>query len=221
MKLGFWQIQIAEKDRYKTTFVVPFGHYEWNVIPFGLKNAPSEFQNMMNEIFNPFSYFIIVYIDNVLVCSTFVEEHWKHLNRFIQTIKDNGLSLSSFKINLLQTKIRFLGHHIYLGTITLIQMSIQFADKILDEIKDKKQLQHFLRSLNYVSKFIKDLSQLCVSLRQRLKKNLVPWNEEHTRIVKIVKSRVTTFSCLALSNHEAFNIVEIDASNIGYDGIFK
>ena len=83
MKLGFWQIQIAEKDRYKTTFVVPFGHYEWNVIPFGLKNAPSEFQNMMNESFNPFSYFIIVYIDNVLVCSTFVEEHWKHLNRFI------------------------------------------------------------------------------------------------------------------------------------------
>ena len=83
MKLGFWQIQIAEKDRYKTTFVVPFGHYEWNVIPFGLKNATSEFQNMMNEIFNPFSYFIIVYIDNVLVCSTFVEEHWKHLNRFI------------------------------------------------------------------------------------------------------------------------------------------
>ena len=62
---------------------------------------------------------------------------------------------------------------------------------------------------------------MCVSLRQRLKKNLVPWNEEHTRIVKIVKSRVTTFSCLALSNHEAFNIVEIDASNIGYDGILK
>ena len=62
---------------------------------------------------------------------------------------------------------------------------------------------------------------MCVSLRQRLKKNLAPWNEEHTRIVKIVKSRVKTFSCLALSNHEAFNIVEIDASNIGYDGILK
>ena len=73
MKSGFWQIQIAEKDRYKTAFVVPFGHYEWNVMPFGLKNAPSEFQNIMNEIFNQFSDFIIVYIDDVLIYSDSVE----------------------------------------------------------------------------------------------------------------------------------------------------
>ena len=54
MKSGFWQIQIKPEDRYKTAFTVPFGHYEWNVMPFGLKNAPSEFQNMMNEIFNEY-----------------------------------------------------------------------------------------------------------------------------------------------------------------------
>ena len=50
MKSGFWQIQIQEEDKYKTAFTVPFGHYEWNVIPFGLKNAPSEFKNIMNDI---------------------------------------------------------------------------------------------------------------------------------------------------------------------------
>ncbi|KAL5810565.1 hypothetical protein ACOSQ4_027133 [Xanthoceras sorbifolium] len=43
MKSGYWQIQIAEADKYKTTFTVPFRHYEWNVMPFGLKNAPLEF----------------------------------------------------------------------------------------------------------------------------------------------------------------------------------
>ena len=45
MKCGFWQIQIKKKDRYKTTSNVPFGYYEWNVMSFGLKNPPSEFQN--------------------------------------------------------------------------------------------------------------------------------------------------------------------------------
>ena len=43
MKSGFWQIQIAKKDRCKTTFVVPFGHYEWNITPFRLQNVSSKF----------------------------------------------------------------------------------------------------------------------------------------------------------------------------------
>ena len=107
MKLGFWQIQIAEKDKYKITFVVHSKHYEWNVMPFGIKNAPLEFHNIMNEIFNPFSNFIIVYIDDVLVYSTSIEEHQKHLNRFIQNFKENGLTLSSSKIGFFQTKIIF------------------------------------------------------------------------------------------------------------------
>ena len=77
MKNGFWQIQIDEKDRYKTTFTIPFGHYEWNVMSFGLKNAPSEFQNIMNDIFTPFTEFSIVYIDDVLIFSKSIDDHWK------------------------------------------------------------------------------------------------------------------------------------------------
>ena len=60
MESGFWQIQIKPEDRYKTAFTVPFGHYEWNVMPFNLKNAHSEFQNMMNDIFNDYTKFSIV-----------------------------------------------------------------------------------------------------------------------------------------------------------------
>ena len=67
MKSGFWQIQIKEEERYKTSFTVPFGQYEWNVMFFGSKNAPSEFQRIMNDIFYPYSQFTIVYIDDVLV----------------------------------------------------------------------------------------------------------------------------------------------------------
>jgi hypothetical protein len=95
LSLLFSQIQICNQDRYKTAFTTPFGHYEWNVMPFGLKNTPCEFQNIMNDIFNPFSHFTIVYIDDVLIFSKSIEEHWKHLNAFLETIKHNGLVVST------------------------------------------------------------------------------------------------------------------------------
>jgi len=51
-------------------------------MPFGLKNAPSEFQKIMNDIFNNYSDFIIVYIDDILVFSKTIEMHFKHLDIF-------------------------------------------------------------------------------------------------------------------------------------------
>jgi len=75
MKSGFWQIQIDPKDRYKTAFIVPFGQYKWNVMPFGLKNAQSEFQRIMNDIFYAHSKFCIVYIDDVLIFSYSIDQY--------------------------------------------------------------------------------------------------------------------------------------------------
>ncbi|PKI79478.1 hypothetical protein CRG98_000109 [Punica granatum] len=97
MKSGFWQIQIIEKDKYKTAFTVPFGQYEWNVMPFGLKNAPSEFQKIMNDIFGAYSDFIIVYIDDVLIFSQNIDSHFKHVKHFMRITLINGLTVSPTK----------------------------------------------------------------------------------------------------------------------------
>ena len=74
-------------------------------MPFGLKNTPSEFQNITNDIFTPFTNFSIVYIDDVFIFSKSIEDHWKHLDIFVKIIKHNGLVVSATKINLFQDKI--------------------------------------------------------------------------------------------------------------------
>ena len=140
MKSGFWQIQISEDDKYKTAFTTLFRHYEWNAMPLGLKNALNEFQNIMNDIFNSFGHFTIVYIDDVLVYSNSIDEHWKHLYSFLDTIKRNGLVFFAKKIKLFQTKVRFLGYDIAKGQIHPIDRAIQFVDKFPDVITDKTQL---------------------------------------------------------------------------------
>ena len=137
----------------------------------------------MNDIFNSFSHFTIVYIDDVLVYSSSIAEHWKHLYSFLDTIKRNGLVVFAKKIKLFQTKFRFLGYDISEGQIHPIDRVIQFADKFLDVITDKTQLQRFLGSLNYVADFYKDMRKQCKPLFDGLKSNPPPWFDpltEHT-----------------------------------------
>jgi len=74
LKSGFYQIGILPKDRFKTAFVVPHGQYQWKVLPFGINNAPSEFQKRMEDIFHDFSW-ALVFIDDILICSKTLQEH--------------------------------------------------------------------------------------------------------------------------------------------------
>lgn len=66
----------------------------------------------MDDIFNPFSKFIIIYIDGVLVFFTSIDQHFKHLKVFFNIIKDNGFVLSKTKYSLFQINIRFVGRNI-------------------------------------------------------------------------------------------------------------
>lgn len=90
-------------------------------MPFGLKNAPSEFQKIINDIFKPYMEFIIVYIDDILVFSKTFDLHVKHLDLFKKIVIQNGLVISKPKMSLFQTEVRFLGHNICQGKIVPIQ----------------------------------------------------------------------------------------------------
>ena len=175
----------------------------------------------MNEIFNSYTSFCIVYIDDVLIFSQSIDQHWKHLNTFLHVVRQNGLAIFAKKIKLFQASIQFLGFKIYQGTLTPINRVISFVEKFSDELRDKKQLQRFLGCLNYVSDFYKNLAVDRKLLTDRLKKNLVDWSEQHTQAVRKIKEKVKFLPCLNIIDIDAFKIVETDASNIGYRGILK
>ena len=175
----------------------------------------------MNDIFCDYSKFCIVYIDDILIFSHSIDEHFKNLKTFYYVAIKNGLVVSKTKMSLFQTKIRFLGHYISQGMITPIERSLEFASKFPDKIIDKTQLQRFLGSLNYVLDFCPNINRIAKPLHNRLKKNPVPWTKEHTEIVQRIKKQVLEIPCLHIADPDLEKIVETDASDIGYGGILK
>jgi len=117
-----------------------------------------------------YTNFILSYIDDILIFSNTLDEHFKHLNIFKYLVVKNGLVISAPKIKLFQHEIRFLGHNIVNETIITINRSIEFASKFSDEITDTKQLQRFLGALNYVADYYKDLAKDTKILYDRLRK---------------------------------------------------
>ncbi len=68
-------VRIRRGDEWKTAFITPSGHYEYRVMPYGLSNSPSVFQNFMNEVFRDMLHrFVIVYIDDILIYSPNLDE---------------------------------------------------------------------------------------------------------------------------------------------------
>ena len=128
-KSGFWQIKMDNDSIPITSFSTPRGHYEWMVMPFGLKNAHQIFQRKMDKILFDYSSFIIVYIDDMLICYDNEKVPEKHLNIFITLCKEHCIVLLEKKIEIKKKEIEFL-------RMIIDSNGIRLQSHIAEKIKD-------------------------------------------------------------------------------------
>ena len=80
LRTGYHQLRVRMEGIPKTAFRVWYGHFEFIVMPFELKNAPVVFMDLMYRVFQPYSdQFVVVFVDDILIYSKSKEEHEGHL----------------------------------------------------------------------------------------------------------------------------------------------
>ncbi|GKF64767.1 putative reverse transcriptase domain-containing protein, partial [Tanacetum coccineum] len=92
LRSGYHQLRVREGDILKMAFRTRYGHYEFQVIPFGLTNVPAIFMDLMNNVCKPYlDKFMIVFINDILIYSKNKKEHEEHLRTILELLKKEEL----------------------------------------------------------------------------------------------------------------------------------
>ncbi|KAK2370658.1 hypothetical protein QL285_083688 [Trifolium repens] len=189
---GYNQIFIAEEDVSKTAFRCPgaLGTYEWVVMPFGLKNAGATYQRAMNSMFHDFiDTFMQVYIDDIIIKSSSEDSHLLYLRQSFERMRRHGLKMNPLKCAFCVHAGDFLGFVVHKKGIEINQNKT----KAILETKPpstKKQLQSLLGKINFLRRFISNLSgkaQAFSPLLRLKKDDSFKWNEEHQKAFDDIK----------------------------------
>ena len=108
---GSLQVKVAERDQQKTVFTTPMGLFEFSRMPFDLVNAPAMFQRLMSTVFNGMNFeSVLLYLDDVIVFSSSVEEHITRLTKVFQRLREHNLKLKPAKCHFLKRSVQYVGH---------------------------------------------------------------------------------------------------------------
>lgn len=218
LKAGYWQIPMSPESKKYTAFSTPDGAlYHFTVMPFGLNGAPATFQRLMtHEVLPGYLHnFCKVYLDDVLIYSTTIEEHVTHIRLVLERMQIHNLHISAEKCTFASTSVDYLGYHID-GEISTPQ------EKHIDVInrfptpKTKRQLQSFLGTINWVREYIPNVSSITQPLTRLLQKNVnFKWNQECQRAFEALKDKVAQPLKLHRPDYSKKFTLQTDSSTTG------
>jgi hypothetical protein len=158
---GYNQIVVAIEDISKTAFRCPghIGLFEWIVMTFGLKNAGATYQRDMNYIFHELiSKIVEIYIDDVVIKSLDHESHLHDVRKTLKCTRKHGLKMNLNKCAFGVSAREFLGFLVHEGGIEVGKKSMKAIDEVVPPT-NLKELQSLLDKINFVRRFISNLSQ--------------------------------------------------------------
>nr|GEZ55197.1 reverse transcriptase domain-containing protein [Tanacetum cinerariifolium] len=198
----------------KTAFRTRYGHYEFQVMPYGLTNAPVVFMDLMNRVCKPYlDKFVIVFIDDILIYSKDEKEHEEHLKAILELLKVEKLYAKFSKCEFWIPKVQFLGH-------VIDSRGIHIDPAKIESIKDwaspkmPTKIRQILGLAGYYRRFIERFSKIAKSMTKLTQKGIkFDWGEKEENAFQLIKQKLCSAPILTLPKGSKDFVVYCDASH--------
>src|SRR3569832_152361 len=213
---GFWQIPVAEPDKEKTAFITYKGLYEFNVLPFGLCNAPATFQRLMDMLLAGLQWnSCLVYLDDILIFGKDFEEHLTRLRSVLLKIGEAGLKLRLRKCKFFLPEISYLGHKISHKGISPDPEKVSTVQDFPIPT-NLREARGFLGLASYYRRFIPAFALIASPLHNLMRKQTdFHWDDKCQKAFENKKTRLISAPVLIHPRLDKKFVLQTDASGIG------
>lgn len=219
LKSGYHQIQVKSTNAHKTTFQTHEEYYEFLVMPFGLWNAPSTFQSIMNDILCPFlRKFALVFFDDILIYSTNVHDHVVHLVKVLTSLRHNKFVDNFKKCKFGVSSIEYLRHIVSHNGVAADPAKLAAMEN-WPPPKNVKELRGFLGLTRYYCRFVAHYGTMAFPLTQLLNKDGFEWTPTTAQAFLKLKQAMLAVPVLGLPFFSIPFVIESDASGVGVGAV--
>jgi len=218
LKEAYYQVRMKKGEEWKTAFWTRYGHYEYTVMPFRLKNAPATFQRLINDTLREYlDDFAITYLDDILIYSDDLEAHRRHVQKVLEKLREKVLYVKKSKSKFEIKEIEFLDYIIWPEQIekNLKKMN---AVRNWPSSKKVKEVQAFLDLTNYYWKFVLNYTRIVEPLTRLTHKNeRWHWDKKQKNVFCALKESLSETAHLRIPNSACEKILETDALNFAVE----
>ena len=214
---GYWHCKLGDESSLKTTFGTPFGRYRWKRLPFGLTVSSEIFQKRLMTAFDGLDGVLCV-ADDIIVWGSgdtqadAIADHDVKLKSLLERCSKLNLKLNRSKCQIRKTEIAFLGH------VVTNQGLLPDPEKIkavldLDKPTSVESIQQLNGFVNYLSKFMPNLSEIMEPIRRLIRKDEPwKWTEEQDKSFYSIKDAATKTPILSYCDPSKDLVLQCDAS---------
>ena len=195
---GYWQINMKESAKPMTAFTTRKGFFQFNVMPFGLSNAPATFQRLMERVLMGLQWQVcLCYLDDIIVFGATFQETLARLRCVMDRLKAAGLKLKATKCDWFQHSVRYLGH-------VVSSQGVQCDPEKIAAVKDwpapttVTQVRGFIGFASYYRRFIPQFSEIAFPLTNLTRKSAkFQWSEECQQAFELLKQQLISAPILS------------------------